>query len=153
MASEEIRCIVAPLTYGHVLVPNIVVAELMDFTMPEPLRKAPDWILGELVWNGWQVPVISFEHLISESAANTVTSKARILVIKTLGESIQVNYIGLIIQGLPRLKKITADNLLENLADELPEGVFSEVSIDDLEAMIPELNSLTMLVEEAAYGN
>ena len=153
MASEEIRCIVAPLTYGHVLVPNIVVAELMDFTMPETLRRAPDWILGELVWNGWQVPVISFEHLISDGAANTVTSKARILVIKTLGESIQVNYIGLIIQGLPRLKKITADNLLENLADELPEGVFSEVSIDDLEAMIPELSSLTQLVEEAAYGN
>ena len=153
MASKEIRCIVAPLTYGHVLVPNIVVAELMDFTMPEPLRGAPDWILGELVWNGWQVPVISFEHLISDSSANTVTAKARILIIKTLGESIQVNYIGLIIQGLPKLKKITADNLLEKLSDELPDGVYSEVSIDDLKAMIPELDSLTRLVENAAYDN
>ena len=153
MASEEIRCIVAPLTFGRVLVPNIVVAELMDFTMPEPLRRAPNWILGELVWNGWQVPVISFEHLISDSAANTVTAKARILIIKTLGESIQVNYIGLIIQGLPKLKKITADNLLEKPSDELPDGVFSEVSIDDLEAMMPELGSLTRLVEDAAYGN
>ncbi len=153
MASKEIRCIVAPLTYGHVLVPNIVVAELMDYTMPEPLRRAPDWILGELVWNGWQVPVISLEHLVSDSSANTVTAKARILIIKTLGESIQVNYIGLIIQGLPKLKKITADNLLGKLSDELPDGVFSEVSIDDLEAMIPELGSLTRLVEEAAYGN
>jgi chemosensory pili system protein ChpC len=153
MASKEIRCIVAPLTFGHVLVPNIVVAELMDFTMPEPLRRAPDWILGELVWNGWQVPVISFEHLISDSSANTVTAKARILIIKTLGESIQVNYIGVIIQSLPKLKKITADNLLEKLSDELPDGVFSEVSIDDLEAMIPELGRLTRLVEDAAYGN
>jgi chemosensory pili system protein ChpC len=153
MASKEIRCIVAPLTFGHVLVPNIVVAELMDFTMPEPLRRAPDWILGELVWNGWQVPVISFEHLVSDSGANTVTAKARILIIKTLGESIQVNYIGLIIQGLPKLKKITADNLLEKLSNELPDGVFSEVSIEDLNAMIPELGSLTRLVEDAAYGN
>jgi chemosensory pili system protein ChpC len=153
MASKEIRCIVAPLTFGHVLVPNIVVAELMDFTMPEPLRRAPDWILGELVWNGWQVPVISFEHLVSDSSANTVTAKARILIIKTLGESLQVNYIGLIIQGLPKLKKITADNLLEKLSNELPDGVFSEVSIDDLKAMIPELGSLTRLVEDAAYGN
>lgn len=153
MASNEIRCIVAPLTYGHVLIPNIVVAELMDFTMPEPLRRAPDWILGELVWNGWQVPVISLEHLISDSSANTITAKARILIIKTLGESIQVNYIGLVIQGLPKLKKITADNLLEKLADELPESVFSEVSIDDMEAMIPELSNLTQMVEEAAYGN
>ena len=153
MASKEIRSIVAPLTYGHVLIPNIVVAELMDFAMPEPLRRAPDWILGELVWNGWQVPVISFEHLITDSSANTVTAKARILVIKTLGESTQVNYIGFVIQGLPKLKKITADNLIEKLSDELPEGVFSEVSIDDLEAMIPDLGSLTRLVEDAAYGN
>ena len=153
MATKEIRCIVAPLTYGHVLVPNIVVAELMDFTMPEPLRRTPDWILGELVWNDWQVPVISFEHLVSDSSANTVTAKARILIIKTLGESIQVNYIGLIIQGLPKLKKISADHLLEKPSDELPDGVFSEVSIDDLQAMIPELGSLTRLVEEAAYGN
>jgi chemosensory pili system protein ChpC len=153
MASKEIRCIVAPLTFGHVLVPNIVVAELMDFAVPEPLRRAPDWILGELVWNGWQVPVISFEHLVSDSSANTVTAKARILIIKTLGESLQVNYIGLIIQGLPKLKKITADNLLEKLSDELPDGVFSEVSIDDLKTMIPELGSLTRLVEDAAYGN
>ena len=153
MASKEIRSIVAPLTFGHVLVPNIAVAELMDFTMPEPLRRAPDWILGELVWNGWQVPVISFEHLISDSSANTVTAKARILVIKTLGESTQVNYIAIVIQGLPKLKKVTADNLVERLSDELPEGVFSEVSIDDLEAMIPDLGNLTRLVEDAAYGN
>ena len=153
MASKEIRSIVAPLTYGHVLVPNIVVAELMEFTMPEPLGRAPDWILGELVWNGWQVPVISLEHLISDSSANTVTAKARILVLKTLGESTQVNYIGLVIQGLPKLKKITVDNLVEKLSDELPEGVFSEVSIDDMEAMIPDLGSLTRLVEDAAYGN
>ena len=153
MASKEIRSIVAPLTYGHVLIPNIAVAELMDFTMPEPLRRAPDWILGELVWNGWQVPVISFEHLISDTSANTVTAKARILVIKTLAESTQVNYIGLVIQGLPKLKKVTADNLVEKLSNELPDGVFSEVSIDDLEAMIPELGSLTRLVEDAAYGN
>jgi chemosensory pili system protein ChpC len=153
MASKEIRCFVAPLSYGHVLVPNIVVAEFMDLTRPVTLRTAPYLILGELVWNGWQVPVVSFEHLISDSSANTVTAKARILIIKTLGESIQVNYIGLIIQGLPRLKKITADNLLEKLADELPDGVFSEVSIDELEAMIPELGGLTRLVEDAAYGN
>ena len=153
MASKEVRSIIAPLTYGHVLVPNSVVAELMEFTMPEPLRRAPDWILGELVWNGWQVPVISLEHLISDSSANTVTAKARILVLKTLGESTQVNYIGLVIQGLPKLKKVTVDSLVEKLSDELPEGVFSEVSIDDLEAMIPDLGSLTRLVEDAAYGN
>jgi chemosensory pili system protein ChpC len=153
MANEEIRTILAPLTTGHVLLPNTAVAELLNFTIPEPLRKAPAWILGELAWHGWQVPVISYEFLINGSNNNTVTSKARILVIKTLGESTQLNYIGLIIQGLPKLKKVSADTLIEKPADELPDAVFSKITIDNLDAVIPELGGLTRIVEEAAYIN
>jgi chemosensory pili system protein ChpC len=153
MANKEIRTILAPLTNGHVLLPNTAVAELLNFTMPEPLRQAPQWVLGELAWNGWQVPVISYEYLIDGSNNNTVTSKARILIIKTLGESTQLNYIGLVIQGLPKLRKVTADTLIEKPVDELPSAVFSEISIDDLQAVIPELGDLTRIVEEAAYVN
>lgn len=152
MANKEIRTILAPLTHGHVLLPNTAVAELLNFTMPEPLKNAPTWVLGELAWHGWQVPVISYEHLIDRSDHNTITKKARILIIKTLGESTQLNYIGLVIQGLPRLKKVTAESLIEKPTEELPDAVFSEISIDDLQAVIPELGSLTRTVEEAAYA-
>lgn len=153
MANQEIRTIVAPLLQGHILLPNIGVAELQGFTLPEPLKKAPSWVLGELIWHGWQVPVISFEHLIDEGYDKVVTSKARILIIKTLGESTQVNYIGIVIQGLPRLRKVTADTLIEKPNGNVPDAVFSKVSIDELDAFIPELGNLTRMVEEAAYGS
>ena len=153
MANREIRSIMAPLLHGHILLPNTAVAELLSFTMPESLKKAPHWVLGEMAWHGWQVPVISYEHLMEDSDTNIITSKARILVIKTLGESTQVNYIGLVIQGLPRLKKVSADSLVEKRTDTLPGAVFSKVSIDDLHAFIPELGDLTRMVEEAAYGS
>jgi chemosensory pili system protein ChpC len=152
MANKEIRTIVAPLLEGHILLPNVAVAEIRGFTFPEPLKKAPNWVLGELIWHGWQVPVISFEHLIDENYGNAVTSKARILIIKTLGESTQVNYIGLIIQGLPRLRKITIETLVEKPDTDLSDVIFSEVSIDELDAFIPELRNLTRMVEEGAYG-
>jgi len=153
MADKEIRTFIAPLMDGFMMLPNSAVAEVLAFERPEPLKQAPAWLLGGLGWRDWQVPVICFEQLVAKSNRTSVTPKARILIIKTLGESTQVNYIGLVIQGLPKLKKVTASSLVEKQTDNLPEILFSKVSIDDLEAVIPELGNLTYIVEQAAYGN
>ena len=153
MADKEIRTFITPLMDGFMMLPNSAVAEVLAFERPEPFKEAPAWLLGELGWRDWQVPVICFEQLVDKSSRTSVTSKARILVIKTLGESTQVNYIGLVIQGLPNLKKVTASTLVEKQTDKLPEILFSKVSIDDLEAVIPELGNLTYIVEQAAYGD
>ncbi len=153
MSDKEIRTILAALTEGHVLLPNSAVAEVLEFTTPEPFKQGPAWLLGELAWRGWQVPVISYQRLIDDKAGDAVTPKARILIIKTLGNSSQINYIGLVIQGLPKLKTVTMDSLQEQQTNKLPKALFSKVSIDDLPALIPELGYLTRIVEQAAYGN
>jgi len=151
MADNVIRTILAPLTDGYVMLPNIAVGEILTFTSPEPFKRGPSWLLGEIAWRGWQVPVINYERLLKDTGVTTITSKTRIMIVKTLGESTQVNYIGLVIQGLPRLKKVSADTLIEKQIDDLPDTVFSKVSIDDLQAVIPELGDLTRTVELAAY--
>jgi len=145
MADKEIRTILAPLTNGHMLLPNSAVAEVLGYTQPEPFLKSPNWLLGELAWHGWQVPVICLEQVVNRKSRSSVTPKSRILVIKTLGESTQVNYIGLMIQGLPKLKTITADSLKELQTDDLPDALFSEVSVDDQKAVIPELGELAKI--------
>jgi chemosensory pili system protein ChpC len=153
MDENEIRTILAPLTNSHLLLPNSAVAEILAYTQPEPFRKAPKWLLGELAWHGWQVPIICFEQVVNKKSRSSVTPKSRILIIKTLGESTQVNYLGLLIQGLPKLKTVTAETLTETQSDELPDALFSKVSIDEQEAVIPELGALTQIVEQAAYGS
>ena len=153
MTDEVIRTILAPMTNGYVLLPNSVVGEILNFTSPEPFKQGPPWLLGEIAWRGWQVPVINYERLLKDNSDTKITSKSRILIVKTLGESTQVNYIGLLIQGLPRLKKVSATSLVEKQSDELPNTVFSEVTIDDLQAFIPDLYDLTRTVELAAYDN
>ena len=152
MANEEIRTILAPLTNGYVMLPNSVVSEILEFTSPEPFKQGPAWLLGEVAWHHWQVPVINYEGMLKGSSTK-ITSKSRILIVKTLGESTQVNYIGLVIQDLPRLKKVRAETLIENEVENLPDTVFSEVVIDGLEAIIPDLGDLTRIVELAAYSN
>jgi len=153
MTESELRTILAPLNEGYVMLPNSVVGEILNFNSPEPFKQGPAWLLGEIAWHGWQVPVVNYERMIKDSGITTITSKSRILIVKTLGESTQVNYIGLLIQGLPRLKKVNASTLQEIETEELPETVFSRVSIDDLQAVIPELGDLTRVVELAAYDS
>ncbi len=153
MADNEIRTILAPLTDSYVMLPNSAVGEILTFTSPEPFKKGPPWLLGEMAWRGWQVPVINYERLLDPGSVTTLTAKTRILIIKTLGESTQVNYIGLVIQGLPRLKKVSESTLVEEQIDELPDTVFSKVAIDGLQAVIPELGDLTRTVELAAYDS
>lgn len=152
MANEEIRTILAPLTNSYVMLPNSAVGEILEYTSPEPFKQGPAWLLGEIAWHGWQVPVINYERML-KGTTTKVSSKSRILIIKTLGESTQVNYIGLLIQGLPRLKKARAETLIESQLDKLPDTVFSEVAIDGLKAIIPDLGDLTRIVELAAYNN
>jgi len=153
MTDKEIRTLLAPLTNIYVLLPNSVIGEILTFSAPKPFKQAPTWLLGEIAWHGWQVPVINYERMLRNSSEMKITSKSRILIVKTLGESTQVNYIGLLIQGLPRLKKVTTDILVEKQTDELPNSVFSEVAIDDMQAVIPDIGDLTRIVELAAYGN
>lgn len=153
MANKQIRTILAPLTDGYVMLPNSVVGEVLTYTSPEPFEQGPPWLLGEIAWHGWQVPIINYERMLEDNSDTTITAKTRVLIVKTLGESTQVNYIGLLIQGLPRLKKVSASTLVENQIDDLPDTVFSKVTIDDLHAVIPELSDLTRTIEIAAYEN
>lgn len=153
MADKEIRTLLAPLTNIYVMLPNSVIGEILTFSSPEPFKQGPSWLLGEIAWHGWQVPVINYERMLRPSSEMKITSKSRILIVKTLGESTQVNYIGLLIQGLPRLKKVSMDTLVEKQTGDLPNSVFSEVSIDNLQAVIPDLGDLTRIVEMAAYDN
>ncbi|MGD8384630.1 MAG: chemotaxis protein CheW [Lysobacterales bacterium] len=152
MSDKEIRTILAPLTEGFLLLPNSAVAEVLEYTAPVPFKEAPAWLLGELAWRGWQVPVISFRRLIDNDFQPVTTPKARILIVKTLGESTQVYHIGLVIQGLPKLRKVTADSLVEEKTGEQHKALFSQVAVDDDQALIPELGYLTRIVERAAYG-
>ncbi|NOR19524.1 MAG: hypothetical protein GQ538_05495 [Xanthomonadales bacterium] len=152
MAIKEIRTIMAPLTDAYFVLPNSAVAEVLAYSTPDPLKDSPPWLLGEIAWHGWQVPVISYEQLIDENLGHISTSRARILIIKTLGESTQVNYIGLVIQGLPKLKKVTAISLVEKQTEGLSDTLFSEVVIENQQALIPELGKLTQTVEQAAYS-
>ncbi len=154
MADEltELRVVVAPLARGSVLLPGAAVSEVISHQPLAPLKKSPVWVLGELEWNGWQVPVISYTRLMNRQARDTVTPKSRILVVRTLSDTAPVPYIGLLVQGLPKLAKITETTLVEVDPQEKTEGVYRVVTLEGEEAVVPDLDEVTSLIETTAYA-
>lgn len=154
MADEitELRVVVAPLTRGNLLLPGGAVSEVIPQQPLAPLKKSPVWVLGELEWNGWQVPVISYTRLMNRQTRDAVTAKSRILIVRTLSETAPVPYIGLLVQGLPKLAKITETSLVEVEPQESFEGVYRVVRFDDEQAVVPDLDEVTSLIEATAYA-
>ena len=148
--ASEIRTLLAPMPGSHILLPGSMIAEVVNYLDPEPFHDGPDWLLGEVKWNGWQIPVVNLALLAGTTEDDTVPPRARVLVVKTLSVEASVLHIGMIIDGLPSLKNVTRANLLE--ADrETPEGVFSHVTVEDQEAVIPDLDKLALTIEKAVY--
>lgn len=150
--SQEIRVLVAPIPGSAVIVPGSVVAEVIDFEDPKPFRDAPDWLPGELAWNGWKIPVINLAILAGTHPDTLVHARSRILVVKTLTEAASVLHLGIIISGLPRLQTVTRSNFEETGKSDV-EGVFSQVKLEGQPGLLPDFDALAVAVERAVYRN
>lgn len=148
---NQVRALMAPIPGGGVLVPGTMIAEVVNYNDPEPFHEGPDWLLGEVRWNGWQIPVVNLGMLAGLSDDYSVPPRARVLIVKTLSMASSVLHIGLLVDGLPRLKNVTPANLIE-IEAETPDGVFSHVSVEDQDAVIPDLDELALTIEKAVYS-
>ena len=110
-ASKEIRTLLATISGGTVLLPGSVVAEVIDFSSPKPYEDAPAWLLGEVGWSDWSVPLVSFARLAGTSDMETANERSRILVVKSLAESSAAPYLGILINGVPRMAKVSSNSL------------------------------------------
>ncbi|MEM1410916.1 MAG: chemotaxis protein CheW [Pseudomonadota bacterium] len=148
--ATEIRTLVAPMPGGNILIPGSMIAEVVNYLDPEPFHEGPDWLLGEVRWNGWQLPVVNLALLAGTTEDEAAPPRARVLVVKTLSVEASVLHIGMIIDGLPKLKNVTTANLEEKDTD-TPTGIFSHVVVDDEQAVIPDLDKLALAIEKSVY--
>ncbi|NIM71154.1 MAG: hypothetical protein GTN86_11455 [Xanthomonadales bacterium] len=151
-ASDSIRALLAPIDAHHVLLPHAVIAEVIPYAPPRPYRDAPPWLLGEIEWNDWQVPVVSLGRLGKFDRSPSSGRARHILIVKTLSESTSVVHIGFPIYGLPGLRTVTADNLEPLDAPDLSPAIFSLVRLGEDQAIIPELDELSGLIEAAVFS-
>nr|WP_181919203.1 chemotaxis protein CheW [Alkalilimnicola ehrlichii] len=126
------------------MLPGSLVAEVTTYVEPTAAGVGfPDWVLGQIVWRGQQLFLVSFEALVGGRVSSTA-ARSRIAVVKGVSGAPGLAYYGLVTQQIPRLATV-AEGTIENLDDdssELGEAVSAQVLANGEPALIPNLDYL-----------
>jgi len=150
--SPEIRCLLIPTDGETLLLPLSTIAEVVDITQLQAMNDTPPWLLGQIEWENRQVPVFSFSALINGKDVGTLTARSKIMVLKSLSDSARIPYLGLLLGNLPRPVLVKEDTLVSTGDEKKSLGVYSRITIEEQEAIVPDLDRLTHLVTHATLG-
>lgn len=137
--------LVLPLSDRSLLLPNVAVAELIDYQDCTAEPDTPEWYLGPISWRELKLPLISFEAACG--GRPRVGGRARIVVLNALGGRNDVRFIALLTQGIPRSFKV--DSQLSYVDVPLAELELAAVQAGESVARIPDLVALEQWVVDA----
>jgi chemosensory pili system protein ChpC len=145
---RDIRGVLITVPQGRLLLPNASVAEVITFSDPERIDGAPGWMLGNIRWRGWRLPLLSFSRLAgwSDEAGQI---GAKVVVLKALGGNPKLPYFAVLSQGFPRLVTVSRTALAEQGAGDEALGIHSRVLLNDDAAVVPDLAAIEQHITDA----
>ncbi len=140
----QIDCLMVPLRDRNLILPNVTVAEIIPFSHLLTTNSSVDWILGRIDWRGVAVPVVCYE-ILNDRAAPPPNPNARFAIINGVGKHSHMPFFGLLVQGIPRLKKVYSQDIQK--VDAMGAGTLDQmaVSVDGEEsAFIPDIEKIEL---------
>jgi len=148
---QEVYSLMIPTVNSNILLPNTNVAEVVPFSNVELFAEGsdkPNWFLGHLLWRGINIPLLSIDLIKGESDAQA-NKRSRVAIAHTLNLNKELPYLAIVVQGIPRLSHVRADNIQYIQDESLSEAEKMRVEIDSVAASIPDLDRLESMVLEA----
>ena len=148
--TQELYSLLVPLADDRLIVPRACVVEVVRFTQPDTEAGAHSWMLGNVSWNGRDLPVASFEGALGKEVP-VATGRTRIVVFYATSGLLKTGYFGVLTQGFPQLVRVNKDVLQLDATEGWPESapVLCRVKMINEFPLIPDLERLeNMLAEE-----
>ena len=143
---DKVRSLWVPLRDMNLLVPNVAVAEIGSYRVPESLPNMPDWFLGLVKWRETTIPVISLESVCGmEIPSSPVFS--RLMVMNSVRADSPVQHYAIVTAGLPGLVQFDAETA-DGYEPYNGEGLQGVVYVGNEVAAIPDLDYLQTLLEQ-----
>ncbi|MBW7471559.1 chemotaxis protein CheW [Marinobacter sp. M216] len=147
--SQTLSCVMIPMSERQLLLPNVTIAEVVDFASSEAGANTPDWLVGYLDWRGLTLPVISYDAANGGSLSVPGDNRGRIVVLNTIGEHHeQVPFMALVTQGIPSQTRLTEDQISQKDGEAGPADIM-QVEVDGESAWIPNLEYLESLANQS----
>ncbi|MEX2474130.1 chemotaxis protein CheW [Marinobacter sp.] len=148
--SQTLACVIIPMNGRQLLLPNVTIAEVVDFASTEAAANSPEWLVGHLEWRGLALPVISYDA--ANGAALTVpgANRGRIVILNTVSDHHQrIPFMALVTQGIPSQARLTEEQIRQ-LDGEAGPADLMQVEVEGDTAWIPNLDYLESLAVEVA---
>ena len=138
---QEVASLLIPIQGRLLLAPNVTVAEIVPVSQVVPVADAPAWYLGNCNWREQTIPLFSFEVMNGEEKPG-VTSRSRFAVLNTTGLNDSLPFIAILTQGLPRLARVTEEEISEREDSDNKPYELMHVSWAGEEAVIPHVEAM-----------
>lgn len=148
----SVRCLLLPLNTTSLLVPNTLVAEVIDDRPIEETPNMPAWMLGMLSWRGRDVPVISFEKLLGRETGSAAEER-RLVVCNTLNGNAQLPFIVLEVLGIPHLTMVSNKMLEPDSGEEQHEPVVqARLRLNEESVIVPSIDVMEKMLEHLGFA-
>ncbi len=141
--AEESYGQIVPLDNDALLLPNSAVIEVRGLEGMQMRTEPPGWFLGLVPWREYELPAVSLEGMMGR-ALPLRSRRTRLLIINSVGSSLNTGLLALVCQGYPHLTgfnraAMQAVALEGRDPDDL---VLSRVRVANTLAFIPDLDRI-----------
>ena len=139
-AAEELYSLLVPLADDRLIIPRACVAEVVRFSKPDQEPGSQNWMLGNVNWNGRELPVVAFEGTIGKDIP-AVTGRTRIVVFYGSSGQLKSGFFGILTQGFPQLVRVNREVLKLDSTEGWPDGapVLCRVKMINEYPLVPHL--------------
>jgi chemosensory pili system protein ChpC len=137
-----IECVLMPQFGLNLLLPRASVVDLLDAVDMHIVVDLQGGIIGKIQWQGWTVPLISFEAASNDSIPK-FNLQTKAVVIHALADDEAHPYIALTVQGDPEVMSLTDADIKATGKDKDNDFIQSKVLVHaKIEAIIPDISTL-----------
>ncbi|KAA1172751.1 chemotaxis protein CheW [Marinobacter salinexigens] len=149
--SQTLSCVLIPMSGRQLLLPNVTLAEVVDYAGSDAGTNTPDWLVGYLNWRGLELPVISYDAANGDMLTVPGDNRGRIVVLNTIGEHHQsVPFMALVTQGIPSQTRLSKEQIRQLEGSTGPADLM-QVEVDGEQAWIPNLEYLEGLALQSRH--
>lgn len=150
---QDIYSLLVPLSEQRLLVPRANVAEVTGHRECTSIEGAPSWLLGTILWEKEAIPLISFEGAMGQSLPDA-NARTRILLLRTLTDTLKVPCFGIVTHGFPQLVRVNALVVTRDETNDWPdEGpVLCQLRMVNQTPLVPDIEYLEQQIAAALNG-
>lgn len=153
LADLKVRCLTLPIHGMKLLLPNTVVAEVLEYREIDTAARLPKWVLGILSWRGRNVPVVSFERIVGSDISGIHSHETRFIVCNTLTGNNNIPFIALQIEGIPHLAQV--DNTLleyDSAITQPAPAAQAYLRLQGESVIVPKMDMIEKMIENLGFS-